>query len=287
MKLRIGTRSSPLALVQAKMVENRIKAAYPKTETEIIATMTKGDRNPAQPITALGGHGVFVTEMEEALLNSTYDIAVHSAKDLPPRLLEGLEISGVLPRGDYREAVITRRGETVVDDPAFIVGTGSVRRRLNMQRLYPSVGFRSIRGGVDKRMEKLLAGEYDALILAMAGLERLGFLTDSRFEITPYAYTEFIPPPSQGIIAIESRVSDLAGEIIKKISDRDTFASFESEYAVVELLSAECETPLGAYSFVDRDEIALAVCLGNEKMISDTYPLKNRLALARDLVNQL
>ncbi|MCI7804529.1 MAG: hydroxymethylbilane synthase [Oscillospiraceae bacterium] len=174
MKIKIGTRKSSLALAQTDMVIKSLHDVFPDIETEIVHITTKGDKILDKPLARIGGKGVFVSEIESALKSGEIDIAVHSAKDLPYKLAENLEISGVLKRGNYRDVLVTPAGKVPEKDSKFIVGTGSQRRRLNMQRIYPNAVFKEIRGNVDTRLRKLKSGEFDGIILAAAGLERLG-----------------------------------------------------------------------------------------------------------------
>lgn len=281
MKIRIGTRKSRLALAQTAIVIDFLKKAYPDIQTEIVHISTKGDKILDRPLESIGGKGVFVSEIEKSLLENKTDIAVHSAKDLPLNLADGLEISGVLKRGDYRDCIVLREGENISDSPDFVIGTGSKRRILNMQKKYPDVSFKNIRGNVDTRLAKLKSGEYDALILAVAGLERLGLSEN----IHPFDYNEFLPSACQGIIAIESR-TDFSG-IIKNISDIQTFMQFETERYVLELLNADCTTTVGAYSEINGNRITLTVSTDFKKILSGTADISERFELAERLVKKL
>lgn len=281
MKIRIGTRKSRLALAQTDIVIDSLKKAYPDIQTEIVHISTSGDKITDIPLSAIGGKGVFVSEIEKSLLENKTDIAVHSAKDLPLNLAEGLEISGVLKRGDYRDCIVLRKGENISNSPDFKVGTGSKRRILNMQKKYPDVAFKNIRGNVDTRLEKLKSGEYDALILAVAGLERLGLSEN----IHSFDYNEFLPSACQGIIAIESR-KDFS-EIIRNINDIQTFMQFETERYVLELLNADCTTAIGAYSEINGNKITLTVSADFKKILSGTADISERFELAERLVNRL
>ena len=205
MKIRIGTRKSKLAIAQTEMVIDEIKRKIPDAQTEIVYITTSGDRILDKPLTEIGGKGIFVSEIESALHGGSIDIAVHSAKDLPMSLAPGLTISGVLKRGDYRDALITNRGTKVETQTSFTAGTSSARRRVELSKLYPNVIHADIRGNVDTRLNKLASGQYDSVVLAMAGIKRLNLNTDKRFDITPFEYDSFLPAPCQGIIAIETR----------------------------------------------------------------------------------
>ena len=284
MKIRIGTRKSRLALAQTQMVADRIKDKFPDTEIEIINITTTGDRIFDRPLMEIGGKGVFVSEIENALKNSIIDIAVHSAKDLPVILADGLEISGVLERGDYRDVLVVKKGHHIENDKSFIVGTGSLRRRLNLQKIYPHVSFENIRGNVDTRLNKLLSGKYDGIILAAAGLERLGFNSDDKFDFLYFDYTKFLPAPCQGIIAIESRKDDFVTPIIERINDKDTFLSFETERYIIELLNSGCGVPLAAYSFKENGNITVYLSKDGKRTVFGTDKTENRFRLAEELI---
>ena len=219
MKLRAGTRKSPLAMAQTYMVLDMIKAAFPECDTEIVTFTTKGDRQLDRPLDKIGGKGVFVTEIEQALQSGEIDFAVHSAKDLPVTLGEGLEISGVCPRGNYRDMLVTKKGVAFNDSDVFTVGTGSQRRRGGFARLYPNAKFADIRGNVGTRLKKLSDGLYDGIILCAAGTERLG-LSLSEYEVKEFEPWELLPAPCQAIIAVECAKESKAAEIISQVSHR-------------------------------------------------------------------
>lgn len=283
MNIKIGTRKSKLALAQTNMVVNEIKKYFPSINIEVVHFTTKGDKVLNKPLINIGGKGVFVTEIEDALLNKKIDLAVHSAKDLPLQLQDNLTISSVLKRGNYRDTLVTVKGKEIDFSREIIIGTGSNRRKLAFKNLYPNATFKDIRGNVDNRLNKLYNGEYDGIILAMAGLERLDLLSDSRFTFTPFDYKEFVPAPCQGIIAIESRNNDLT-EILSKINHKDTFYSFQTERHILNILNADCGMPLGAYSFVENNKINVVYTSDSKKIITKSDLIKNRFNLAESVV---
>ena len=287
MKIRIGTRKSKLALAQTNMVESALKNAFPHIETEIVHIVTKGDKVLDKPLSEIGGKGLFISEIEEALLNNEIDIAVHSAKDLPVFLADGLETAGVLKRGDPRDCLVTRKGCGFSDSEETVVGTGSMRRRMQMKKIYPHVSFSDIRGNIDTRIGKLLSGEYGGIILAMAGLERLNLKSDNRTEIRPFGTDIFLPAPCQGIIAAECRKNDIISQYVKKINDAETFYAFETERAVIQKLNGNCGLPLGAYSEVNGSEITLSLTMHPDKIIKGTDKAENRFRLAERLADKL
>lgn len=283
MNIKIGTRKSKLALAQTNMVVNEIKKYFPSINIEVVHFTTKGDKVLNKPLINIGGKGVFVTEIEDALLNKEIDLAVHSAKDLPLQLQDNLTISAVLKRGNYRDTLVTVKGKEIDFSKEIIIGTGSNRRKLAFKNLYPNATFKDIRGNVDTRLNKLYNGEYDGIILAMAGLERLYLLSDSRFTFTPFEYKDFVPAPCQGIIAIESRNNDLT-EILSKINHKDTFYSFQTERHILNILNADCGMPLGAYSFVENNKINAVYTSDSKEIITKSDLIKNRFNLAESVV---
>lgn len=283
MNIKIGTRKSKLALAQTNMVVNEIKKYFPSINIEVVHFTTKGDKVLNKPLINIGGKGVFVTEIEDALLNKEIDLAVHSAKDLPLKLQDNLTISAVLKRGNYRDILVTVKGKEIDFSREIIIGTGSNRRKLAFKNLYPNATFKDIRGNVDTRLNKLYNGEYDGIILAMAGLERLDLLSDSRFTFTPFNYKEFVPAPCQGIIAIESRNNDLT-EILSKINHKDTFYSFQTERHILNILNADCGMPLGAYSFVENNKINVVYTSDSKEIITKSDLIENRFSLAESVV---
>lgn len=283
MNIKIGTRKSKLALAQTNMVVNEIKKYFPSINIEVVHFTTKGDKVLNKPLINIGGKGVFVTEIEDALINKEIDLAVHSAKDLPLKLQDNLTISAVLKRGNYRDTLVTVKGNVIDFSKETVIGTGSNRRKLAFKNLYPNAAFKDIRGNVDTRLNKLYNGEYDGIILAMAGLERLDLLSDSRFTFTPFDYKDFVPAPCQGIIAIESRNNDLT-EILSKINHKDTYYSFQTERYILNILNADCGMPLGAYSFVENNKINVVYTSDSKEIITKSDLIENRYSLAESVV---
>ena len=283
MNIKIGTRKSKLALAQTNIVVNEIKNYFPSINIQVVHFTTKGDKVLNKPLINIGGKGVFVTEIEDALINKEIDLAVHSAKDLPLQLQDNLTISAVLERGNYRDTLVTVKGKEIDFSKETVIGTGSNRRKLAFKNLYPNATFKDIRGNVDTRLNKLYNGEYDGIILAMAGLERLDLLSDSRFTFTPFDYKDFVPAPCQGIIAVESRNNDLT-EILSKINHQDTFYAFETERHILNILNADCGMPLGAYSFVENNKINVVYTSDSKEIITKSDLIENRFSLAESVV---
>lgn len=239
--LRIGTRGSALALWQARLVASLLQARGQAIEISVIKT--SGDRLQSAPLSEIGGKGLFVKEIEDALLDGTVDLAVHSAKDMSVTVPEGLIVSAVLPREDSRDALVLPAGATALG-AAPGIGTGSVRRSAQLRAAYPGASFLPIRGNVDSRLRKLDGGAYDALLLAVAGLKRLGH--EDRISV-PLSHDACVPAPGQGIIAIETRADNVAlADVLRTINDVSSAACFEAERAVVSALGGGCQLPLGA-----------------------------------------
>lgn len=287
MKIKIGTRKSKLAMAQTNMVIKALKTNFPEIQTEIVPIVTTGDKILDKPLIQIGGKGVFVSEIEQALISGKIDIAVHSAKDLPIYLENGLEISGVLKRGDYRDVLVMLSGREITNTSDFVVGTGSVRRIKNMHSLYSKVQFKDIRGNIDTRLKKLQNGDYDAVILAAAGLKRLGLFENPEYNIKAFDYNDFLPPACQGIIAVESRKNDFVTPFINAINDKETFLSFETEQSVLRLLNADCTMPIGAYSYIENGKISLTVSKDSIRKVSGISDIENRFELAKELISKL
>jgi hydroxymethylbilane synthase len=243
----IGTRGSPLALAQARMTREALIAVAGLVDaairTEIISTT--GDQTQDRPLSEIGGKGLFTKEIDIAQLEGRVDIAVHSAKDLPTLLPEGLEIAGCLPREDCRDAVIAPRHGTLANLPQGArVGTVSLRRQALIRRMRPDLRVEALRGNVGTRLEKARTGEFDAVILAMAGLKRLG-LDDAVTEVLER--TEFIPAVGQGAVALVTRVR----RVVDAITHGQTGIELAAERAFLTVLDGSCRTPIGGNATVD------------------------------------
>ena len=245
--IRLGTRGSALALAQAQLV-----AGLLNDEVELVPIKTSGDRG------AGGDKARFVKEIEQALLAGEVDLAVHSAKDVPSELPEGLSIVGVPERADARDALC---GAASLDELAegAVVGTGSLRRRAQLLALRPDLNVRPLRGNVDTRLGKLADGEYDALLLAAAGLDRLGRAAEG----TALSAAELTPAPGQGCLALEARSDDRrTASLAAGATDRGSLTCLTAERALVQALDASCHTPLGANGALDRDRLELSAFVG-------------------------
>lgn len=262
-EIRIGTRGSELALAQTKQVVGLLNAEYPDLVFETVIIRTKGDKILEKPLIDFGGKGAFVTEFEEALLQGEIDLAVHSAKDMPMELSDGLEIAGVLPRENARDVLVCRKGDT----KPIRIGTGSLRRQFQLKRIYPELECVAIRGNVPTRLDKVREGIYDGVILAAAGLARLDLLSEPDLEYHFFSYDEMIPAGGQGIIAIEGRTEDVISRMVKRISDFNAMMELETERKVLELLNADCHEAVGVFSEWKEDCMKLRVVREKEGQI--------------------
>ena len=258
MKLRIGSRGSALALWQANFVRDRL--ADRGTESEIIIIKTSGDRFQAGNIGQIGLKGVFIKELEDALLDERVDLAVHSMKDVPTDLPAGLAITAILERQDVRDCLISRDRARLAELPAGArVGTSSLRRAAQLRRYRQDLDFQELRGNVDTRLRKLEQGQYDAIVLAKAGLDRLGW---------SHRITEVIPPEislpavGQGAIGVESRASDQeVVQILGALDHEETRAGVTAERALLAELEGGCQVPLGAWGRLGNGRLVLDACV--------------------------
>jgi hydroxymethylbilane synthase len=252
--IRIGTRGSPLALAQARMVRDAL-AAQGVGEIEIVSIRTSGDRIQDRPLSEAGGKGLFTKEIEESLLVGTIDLAVHSAKDMPTLLPDGLMLVACLPREDVRDAFISRKAASLRALPqGAVVGTASLRRQAMVTRLRPDVSVVPLRGNVETRLRKLEAGEVDATLLALAGLKRLG-LADKATALLDAQ--EFLPAVGQGAITIEARVDDGATRaLLAKVDHADTSVALACERAFLAVLDGSCRTPIAGHAVLTADAIS-------------------------------
>lgn len=245
--LRIGTRASPLALAQAHLVSAALADAHPTAPpAEIVPILTTGDRIFDRPLADIGGKGLFAKEIEAALLAGAIDCAVHSAKDLETRLPDDLTIVAALPREDPRDALICPGARTLAEVPRGArFGTASARRRALVRALRPDLRIEPIRGNVGTRLAKVARGEFDAILLAMAGLIRAGCVGDA----APLAVDDFLPSAGQGTIAVQCRAGDAAARgHVAPIDHAETMAALRAERAVLAVLDGSCRTPIAAHA---------------------------------------
>ncbi|MGF9565737.1 hydroxymethylbilane synthase [Neorhizobium sp. JUb45] len=253
---RIGTRGSPLALAQAAETRSRLMEAHglPEEMFEVVVLSTKGDRITDRALSEIGGKGLFTEELEQQLLSGELDFAVHSSKDMPTWLPEGLEISAYLPREDFRDAVVGRTAPSLTALPdRAVVGSASLRRQALIRRMRPDIEVIVFRGSVETRLRKLNEGQVDATLLALAGLKRLGREDVVTELLDP---TEFPPAPAQGAICIESRVGDRRVlDLLEGINHKPTYDAVSCERAFLEVLDGSCRTPIAGYTILDGDHL--------------------------------
>jgi hydroxymethylbilane synthase len=253
--LRIGSRGSILARWQAEFVRKQL-FQLTGVEAEIVIIKTSGDKMQQVPLTQMGGKGIFIKELEEALLEESIDLAVHSVKDIPTDVPGRLHFPAVCRRDDVRDCLVSHQGALLADlKRGARVGTGSLRRQAQLRHHRPDLDLRDLRGNVDTRLRKVESGEYDAIVLSKAGLDRLGWSQ----KITETLSTEIsLPAVGQGAIAIEARAKDVeAADILGKLDDEETRTVIIAERALLGALQGGCQVPMGAWARIERGELVM------------------------------
>ena len=253
--LRIGSRGSILARWQAEFVRKQLFQVA-GVEAEIIIIKTSGDKMQQAPMTQIGGKGIFIKELEEALLEETVDLAVHSVKDVPTETPGRLFFPAVCRRDDVRDCLVSSESATLANlKQGARVGTSSLRRQAQLRHHRPDLDIRELRGNVDTRLRKVESGEYDAIVLSKAGLDRLGWSQKITEALSPEIS---LPAVGQGAIAIESRVKDTeAADILGKLDDAETRTAVIAERALLAALHGGCQVPLGAWARIERGELVM------------------------------
>ncbi len=257
--LRIGTRGSMLARWQAEFIRKQILQAA-GVDAEIIIIKTAGDRMAHAPLTQIGGKGIFIKELEEALLDETIDLAVHSVKDIPTDTPPRLHFPAVCSREDPRDCLVSAGGATLATlRQGARVGTGSLRRQAQLRHARPDLDIRDLRGNVDTRLRKVESGEYDAVVLAKAGLDRLGWSNRISEILAPETC---MPAVGQGAIAIETRTAESElSEILGRLDNAETRHAIIAERALLSELHGGCQVPLGAWASMERQDLILRACV--------------------------
>jgi hydroxymethylbilane synthase len=257
--LRIGTRGSLLAKWQAESVRKRL-FALAGVEAEIVIIKTSGDKMQQSPLTQIGGKGIFIKELEDALLDESIDLAVHSVKDIPTETPSRLSFPAVCRRDDIRDCLISAAGSTLANlKHGARVGTSSLRRQAQLLHLRPDLDIRELRGNIDTRLRKVGDGQYDAIVLAKAGLDRLGW-SDRISEI--FSPEVFMPAVGQGAIAVETRLGDNeTADLLAKLDDSETRSSIIAERAMLKTLQGGCQVPIGAWARIERGEMVMEACV--------------------------
>lgn len=260
--LRIATRQSPLALWQANYVADALRAHHPGLEVELVTMVTRGDKILDTPLAKIGGKGLFVKELELALLEGRADIAVHSMKDVPMAFPEGLGLAVICPREDPRDAFVSNRFTSLDALPeGAVVGTSSLRRQCQLRRHRPDLRVKDLRGNVNTRLAKLDQGEYDALILASAGLLRLGLGERIREAI---AEDLLLPAVGQGAVGIESRLDDARTRaLLAPLADADTTLRVSAERAMNTRLNGGCQVPIAGFATLADGQLTLRGRVGS------------------------
>jgi hydroxymethylbilane synthase len=256
---RIGTRGSILAKWQAEFVRKQL-FQLSGIEAEIVIIKTSGDRMQNVPLTQIGGKGIFIKELEDALLEETVDLAVHSVKDVPTDTPSRLNFPAVCRRDDVRDCLVSAKGVQLASlRQGARVGTSSLRRQAQLSRLRPDLDIRDLRGNVDTRLRKVESGEYEAILLAKAGLDRLGLSQRISEVFNPET---FLPAVGQGAIVVECRLKDTeAADLLAKLDDAETRTAIIAERALLASVQGGCQVPLGAWARIERDELVLEACV--------------------------
>lgn len=260
--IRIATRQSPLALWQAEHVAYRLQQAFPGLKTELVKMVTRGDKILDAPLAKVGGKGLFVKELEQGMLEGAADIAVHSMKDVPVEFPEGLHLAVILDREDPTDAFVSNKYRNLAELPADArIGTSSLRRQCQIKEKFPHAEILSLRGNVNTRLAKLDAGEYDAIILASAGLKRLGMGERITTQLSP---DESLPAMGQGAIGIECRVDDAdIHNYLKILHDADTSIRVTAERAMNARLNGGCQVPIAGFAEIQGDQLFMRGLVGN------------------------
>ena len=277
--LRIGTRGSLLAKWQAEFIRKQLFAVT-GIEPEIVIIKTAGDKMHQAPVAKIGGKGIFIKELEEALLEETIDLAVHSVKDIPTEIPSRMMFPAVCRRHDVRDCLV---GSTLANlRHGARVGTSSLRRQAQLRHLRPDLDLRDLRGNVDTRLRKVESGEYDAIVVSKAGLDRLGLSQRISEVLSPEVC---MPAVGQGAIAVECRLKDTeAGDLLAPLDHAETRAAVIAERALLGALHGGCQVPMGAWARIERGELVMDACVCS---VDGTQCVKQRAEAAPEQAGQL
>ena len=280
--LKIGTRGSLLAKWQAEFVRKQLFAAA-GIEAEIFIIKTAGDKLQQVPLTQIGGKGVFIKELEDALLEESIDLAVHSVKDVPTNVPPRLAFPAVCRRDDVRDCLVSANGATLANlRQGARVGTSSLRRQAQLRHLRSDLDLRDLRGNVDTRLRKVESGEYEAIVLAKAGLDRLGLSQRIAETLSPEVC---LPAVGQGAIAVECRARDTeAAEMLERLDHGETRTAIMAERALLSAMQGGCQVPLGAWARMERGELVLDACVCS---MDGAQYVRKRVAAPADQAAQL
>lgn len=289
-KIIVGSRRSKLAMTQTKWVIDQLKRAGAQNEFEIKEIVTKGDQILDVQLSKVGGKGLFVKEIEQQMLDGDIDFAVHSMKDVPAELPQGLTISCMPPRVDARDVLIGENGHTLATLPeGAIVGTSSLRRSAQLLAVRPDLTIQWIRGNIDTRLKKLEEESYQAILLAKAGLERMGWADTLDFEaLDPEV---MVPAVGQGVLAIESRVDDAeVTAVLQLLHDEETAKAAIAERSFLAAIEGSCHVPVGGYATVEGEDVVLTgliASLDGKEVLRVTKRSQDSVALGEDVAREL
>ncbi len=276
-KLTIATRGSQLALWQSNHIKSVLEMQNPGLQVELNVIVTTGDRILDKALSQIGGKGLFLKELEEAMLRGEAQIAVHSLKDVPTELPEGFVLGAITEREDARDALLSEKYENIDALPqGAVVGTSSLRRRMQIETLRPDLVIKDLRGNVDTRIQKLKNGDFDAIILASAGINRLGF-GDSVKYIYNISLEEMVPSMGQGALGIEVVNDPEVLEMVARLQDDETMIATTIERDFVDSLNGGCQVPIGVNALVKGDDVSIKVILGlpdGSEIMSESITVK-------------
>lgn len=288
-KIRIGTRASKLALWQAEFIASELRREYLNLEVELVKIQTTGDKILNSPLAKIGGKGLFTKEIENALAENKIDLAVHSFKDVPNELPQNFKIAAVTKRANPFDAFVSNKFSAIEEMPeGAVIGTSSLRRAAQILNFFPHLKIENLRGNVDTRLKKLDAGNFDAIILAAAGLERLGY-----GERITQILTEIIPAAGQGALAVEIRADDFkTAELVKFLNDEQTFQAVKIERDFLKVIGGSCQIPVGIFASILDNKIyarAVVAALDGKKIIKDfsIAPLEKISTFGSDLAEKI
>jgi len=289
--IKIATRQSPLALWQAEYVAERLQQAHPGIKTALVKMVTKGDKFLDAPLAKIGGKGLFVKELEQGMLEGTADIAVHSMKDVPVEFPEGLHLAVILPRDDPYDAFVSNKYKSIEELPVGAkIGTSSLRRQCQFAERQPHVQILSLRGNVNTRLSKLDAGEYDAIILAAAGLKRLG-LTHRITQLLDSSLS--LPAIGQGSVGIECRIDDVEiNQLLAPLQDVESTIRLSAERAMNARLNGGCQVPIAGFAELQGEQLFMRGLVGKPDgsiiyRAEKTGPIEEAESIGRAVADEL
>lgn len=286
MKITVGSRESKLAIIQSNIVIDALKKSHPEIDVELLTMKTTGDKILDKTLDKIGGKGLFVKELDKALIDGRADLTVHSLKDMPMQVSEDLPLIAFSKREDPRDVLVFPKGVDKLDRSKPI-GSSSKRRQLHLKKLYPDMEVKPIRGNLQTRLKKLDDGEFSAIVLAYAGLKRLG-LEDRASKV--FSPSEMVPAACQGILAVQSR-TDFDVRLLKDFNDEETKSIAMAERSFVTELDGGCSSPVAAFAEIENDNITLTGFYvdeyENQLTKTVTGPLKDGVALGRQLAQNM